>query len=419
MRWTIPLLSLLFGLAALPAGDWPGWRGPTGQGGTDEKALPTEWDAKTGKNVLWKVPLPGGDKARRDPNQSSPIVVGGKVFVTASFWPAGATPKDFPEHHVLCLDAVSGKQLWDTVVEHGPWSRASDLRGGYTVPTPAADGKHVFVVFGSSVVAALDHAGKELWRKEIVPFDFDVALASGPVLYRDRVILQLDGVKKTSRLLAYDAKSGDVKWKQDRPTAGFGHSTPILANVENKPQLLVAANSAVQGIDPEDGKLVWWCRASGATASPVLAKGLVYCDGGRGGMGVCVDPTGKGDVTKTHRKWKIDNVGQGFSSPVVVGDHVYRLTDPGVLRSWSVAKGEAGPTLRLTGGSTAASPFTTPEGRIYAASAGKSHVVRVGKELELLATNDLGDPCPASPAVSDGRIYLKGQRYLWCIGAKE
>jgi outer membrane protein assembly factor BamB len=418
MRWTFPLPLLLLGSTALLAGDWPGWRGPTGQGISDEKGLPTEWDAKTGKNVRWKAPLPGGGKARPDHNQSSPIVVRGKVFVTASVWPAGSTPKDFPEHHVLCFDAAKGTQLWDSTVAHGPWSRASDLRGGYTVPTPASDGERVFVVFGSSVVAALDRAGKELWRKELVPFDFDVALASGPVVYRDRVILQLDGMKR-SRLVAYDAKSGDVKWTQDRPKASFCHSTPILAKVEGRFQLLVAATSAVQGIDPEDGKLIWWCQAGGATASPVMAKGLVYCDGGRGGMGVCVDPTGKGDVTKTHRRWKLDRISQGFSSPVVVGDRLYRLTDPGVLRSWSLAKGEVGPTIRVPGASTAASPFTTPEGRIYVASAGKSHVVQTGDKLELLASNDLGDPSPASPAVADGRIYLKGQRYLWCIGAKE
>ena len=419
MRWTVPLLSLFLALSALPAGDWPGWRGPTGQGHSDEKGLPTEWDAKTGKNVLWKMPLPGGGKARRDHNQSSPIVVGGKVFVTVSVWPAGSTQKDFPEHHVLCFDAVKGKQLWDTAIKAGPWSRASDLRGGYTVPTPAADSERLFVVFGSSVLAALDHAGKELWRKELVPFDFDVALASGPILFRDRVILQLDGVKRSSRLVAYDGKTGDVKWQQDRPTAGFGHSTPTLARVGTRPQLLVAANGAVQGVDPEDGKLVWWCQASGATASPVMSKGLVYCDGGRGGMGVCVDPTGKGDVTKTHRKWKLDRVPQGFSSPVVIGDQLYRLTDPGVLRSWSLSKGEVGATLRLLGASTSSSPFTTPEGRIYAASAGKSYVVQAGEKLEVLATNDLGDPSSASPAVAGGRIYLKGERSLWCIGAKE
>lgn len=409
-------LLVLLGPALLAA-DWPAWRGPTGQGVCTEKGLPLHWDARTGKNVRWKTPLPGHDgKLRQDHNQSSPIVQSGKVFATVSVWPAGTTGKDFPEHHVLCLDALGGKVQWDVTVKPGPWSLARDLRGGYTVPTPAADGERVYVVFGSSVIAALDHKGKEKWRKEVRPYDFDVAMASSPVLYRDTVLLQLDGIKGSSRLVAYDAKTGAERWVRKRTTLGFSHSTPVLVKVEGKPQLLVAASSAIQGVDPEDGKLIWWCQAAGDTVSPVLGAGLVYCDGGRGGMGVCVDPTGKGDVTKTHRKWKHDRVPGGFSSPVIVGGRLYRLTDPGVLRSWTLATGAAGATLRLPGVSTAASPFTTPQGRIYAASAGKSYVVRAGATPEVLATNDLGDASPASAAAANGRIYLKGRRYLWCVG---
>jgi outer membrane protein assembly factor BamB len=304
-------------------------------------------------------------------------------------------------------------------VAHGPWSLARDLRGGYTVPTPAADDERLYVVFGSSVLAALNHAGKELWRKEIVPYDFDVAMASSPVLYRDMVILQLDGINRSSRIVAYDAKSGAERWTQNRPTLGFSHSTPVLVKIKDKPQLLVAASNAVQGVDPDDGKLIWWCRTAGDTVSPVLADGLVYCDGGRGSMGVCVDPTGKGDVTKTHQKWKLDRVPGGFASPIIVDGTLYRLTDPGVLRSWKLATGKEVATLRLPGVSTAASPFTTPDGRIWCASAGKSYVVQSGEKPRTLATNDLGDGSPASPAVAVGRIYLKGRRYLWCIGKKE
>src|SRR5262249_32495904 len=179
MRGIFLLVALLLSAGLLSAADWPCWRGPTGQGVCAEKDLPLSWDAKSGKNVLWKAPLPGGDgKLKVDQNQSSPIVFKGKVYVTHSVWPEGTTQKDFPEHRVLCCDAGSGKPLWDVKVAPGPWSRASDLRGGYTAPTPAADDRRVYVVFGSSVLAALDHAGKELWRKEIVPFTFDVALAA-------------------------------------------------------------------------------------------------------------------------------------------------------------------------------------------------------------------------------------------------
>jgi outer membrane protein assembly factor BamB len=416
MRWTLIAVLLLAG-AAVRGGDWPAWRGPTGQGICAEKDLPLQWDARTGKNVLWKAPLPGHDgKLRLDQNQSSPIVKKGKVFLTVSVWPAGTTAKDFPEHRVLCFEAGKGTPLWDVKVAPGPWSRASDLRGGYTAPTPAADDQRVYVVFGSSVLAALDHAGKELWRKEIRPFDFDVALAASPVLYQGTVILQLDGINGSSRLAAWDAKSGAPRWTEKRPTNGFSHSTPVLVMIDGKPQLLVAASNTIQGVDPDDGKVMWWCPAAGDTASPVMGKGLVYCDSGRGGPVVCVEPGGTG---KRDPKWKLDRVPQGFSSPVVVGDQLYRLTDPGVLRSWKMTTGAEVYTHRLQGVATAPSPIVTPEGRIYLASAGKSFVVKAGPKPEVLASSDLGDYSPASPAVADGRIYLKGRRYLWCVGKKE
>src|SRR5262249_2110304 len=155
------------------AADWSGWRGPTGQGQTDDKKLPLTWNIKTGENVIWKVELPLQGKADAmsgvDQNQSSPIVHHGRVFVTVSHWPAKIYPKQPPEHHVVCYKADDGKLLWNAKVEPGPWL-FSDLRGGYTAPTPAADDERVYAVFGSSVIAAPDHDGKEVWRKEIKPF---------------------------------------------------------------------------------------------------------------------------------------------------------------------------------------------------------------------------------------------------------
>src|SRR4051794_35654012 len=200
-------------VSACAAGDWPGWRGPTGMGQTAEKNLPLTWNGKTGENVRWKVPLPGQDgPAGQDQNQSSPIVRRGRVFVTASYWPGKTDAKQFPEHHVACYRAADGKQLWDATVPPGPWL-LSDLRGGYTAPTPAADDYRVYFVFGSAVVAALDHDGKPVWRKEVVPYKFDVALAASPVLVGDTVILQCDELDKQSRLVAFDRATGAVRWE--------------------------------------------------------------------------------------------------------------------------------------------------------------------------------------------------------------
>lgn len=417
-RSVIPLAVAFLSVGTALAADWPGWRGPTGMGQTDEKNLPLTWGGKANENVLWKVPLPGTEaNAGQDQNQSSPVVFGGRVFVTASYWPGKIDNKQFPEHHVACYRASDGKQLWDVTVPPGPWL-LSDLRGGYTAPTPAADAERVYVVFGSSVIAALDHDGKIVWRKDVTPYKFDVALGASPVLFEGTVILQCDEVDKQSRMFAFDRKTGDVKWEEKRPTVGFSHSTPVVAAVGGKPQLLAAASNAVQGIDPVTGKLLWWCAAKGDTVSPVLGGGVVYLDSGRGGSAVAVDPTGSGDVTKTHQKWTIPQMSEGFSSPVVAGEFLYRLHNPERVSCIRLATGEVVFSERLAGISTGASPVATADGRVYLASAGRSYVLKAGPKLDVLATNDLGDAGHASPAVADGRLYLKGRKWLFCVGAK-
>src|SRR5262249_26264484 len=244
-------------------------------------------------------------------------------------------------------------------------------------------------------VAALDHNGKLVWRKEITPYKFDVALAASPVLFGDTVILQCDQLDRQSRLVAFDRKTGEMKWTEARPEVGFAHSTPVLATIGGKTQVLASASNAIQGIGPATGKVLWSCEAKGDTVSPVLGGGLVYCDSGRGGPGFAVDPTGSGDVTKTHLKWKLAQVPEGYSSPVVVGDYLYRLHSPDVLKCVKLSSGEVVFSERLAGVSTASSPVATTDGRIYLASGGKSYVLKAGPKLDVLAVNDLGDPAHA------------------------
>jgi outer membrane protein assembly factor BamB len=412
----LAVLGLVALAAPAGAGDWPGWRGPTGQGLCGETGLPLKWGGPGGENVLWKVLLPGqADKARQDQNQSSPIVCRDRVFVSASYWPAGVSPPEFPEHHVACHGAADGKRLWDVKVAPGPW-RLSDLRGGYTAPTPASDGERVYVLFGSAVLAALDFDGKLLWRREIIPHDFDVAVGTSPVLYNDTVLLQCDQVNGRSRLLAFDKRTGEPRWERRRPDDGFSHGTPVLARVGGHTELLVAASGAIQGVDPEDGAVRWWCEASGDTASPVLAEGLVYCDSGRGGPAVAVEPGGSGNITATCRRWRLPRVPEGFSSPVAADGLLYRVCNPGVLKCWRLKDGAEVYTRRLEGIETAASPVLTADGRLYVVSAGRGYVVGIGPKGEVLGGGDLDDRSQASPAVFGGRLFLKGRQYLWCVG---
>ena len=417
--WTMGCVA-----ATVVAGEhWPGWRGPAGMGQTDEASLPLTWNGKTNENVLWKSSLFPSAKVRRDQNQSSPVVWGERVFVTVSYWPAGVSEKEYPEHHVLCFGTRDGEKLWDTVVAPGPW-KLTDLRGGYTAPTPACDGKRVYVVFGSAIIAALDHGGQLVWRKDIAPHHFDVAIGASPVVFQDTVIFVSDQLreKKSSSILAFDAASGAVRWQTDRPDADWTHSTPALAKIGGTEQLLVATANGPQGIDPTNGKRLWWCNVPGGrvgdTATPVLGKDILYVDSGRGGPGVAVDPRGQGDVSKSHVRWKIPSVSEGFSSPLIVGEHLYRLHNPGVVTVFRLSDGKEVQRERLEGLDPAVSPIVTPDGLIYCASAGTSYVIKAGPKLEVLARNDLGDSSRSSPAVAGGRIYLKGARSLFCVGKK-
>jgi len=405
--------------AIATAENWPRFRGPTGMGITTERDLPLTWGGKENENILWKVALPGvADGIKADQNQSSPIVWQDRIFVTMAVWPAGREPKEFPDQHVACYSLADGQHLWDVTIEPGPW-KLSDLRGGYAAATPATDGERVYVLFGSAVLVALDFDGHVLWRNELTdPQSFDVAIASSPIIFNGAVILLAEKTNKKSVLTAYEARTGNVLWEQKRPKSGFNHSTPVIAEIGGRTQMLVAASNALQGLDPTTGAILWWCDAPGDVCSPVTAGGLVYSDSGRGGTGMLVEPTGEGDLSKTAVKWRTGNFQEGLSSPVIAGDHLYRLHNPGVLKCINLSSGQEAFAQRLEKVSIASSPIVTPEGRVYLVSAGKTLVLKAGPTFEILATNDLGESAPASAAVSSGRWILKGKEHLVCIGKK-
>jgi outer membrane protein assembly factor BamB len=405
------------------AGDWPGWRGPTGLGYTEEKDLPLTWDAKTGKNVVWKTLLHGGAKNNPDftsPGWSSPIIWKGRIFLTTATWPPGPSNKErrtsIAEHHVLCLQTSDGKLLWDTVVPAGKLVVTNEYHG-YAVPTAATDGKLVFALFGSGVLAALDFDGKIVWREELPHArDSDGGICSSPVLYEDTVIVP--GIQDMG-LRALEKKTGKVKWEQTTKQRNT-MATPALIRVGDRLQLIHYAGG-IQSSDPATGDVLWFCKnVQTSQASPVHGNGLLYADHGRGGQtGSAVDPTGKGDVSKTHVKWqvRVDGDGVAGSSGIIVGDHIYRGGGHDFIRCWSLANGELANEVKAARLTPSASPIATPDGRIYFASPGKSYVIRADPKLEILATNDLNDGADyTTPAASEGRIFIKGKSYLWCIG---
>jgi outer membrane protein assembly factor BamB len=410
------------------AGDWPGWRGSTGLGYTDEKDLPLTWNGKTGQNILWKAPIPGcGPKADfTSPGPSSPIVWRDRVFITTSVWDPKYTKEErrqvIAEHHVLCYRVTDGKLLWDTVVPPGKTTN-TNVYHGYTVPTPVTDGKFVFAPFCSGVLAALDFDGKIVWEEELpgLPATDGGGFGSSPILYEDTVIVVGLGNKDGIGLRALDKRTGKVKWEQKTRDRNI-MPTPVLIRVEGRTQLIHFAGG-VQALDPATGELLWFCRGVPVSwASPAFGGGLLYVDEGHGGKaGAAVDPTGKGDVSKTHVKWKNEVKGPAGSSALVVGEYVYRIGDSGFIRCWKMSTGELVYEERAQRITPSASPIATADGRIYFASAGRTYVIQAGPKYEVLAMNDLEDGSSQdypSAAVSDGRIFIKGRSYLWCVGTK-
>ena len=417
------LTACCLGTSAFAA-DWPQFRGPTGQGLTEENGLPLEWGGKENRNVRWKVPLQGQGHA-------SPIISGDAIFVCTVEWPSNSAPreKNMPAHHVARYRTTDGQLMWSVDVPPGPWLR-TDFRsgpgGGYAAPTPATDGRRVFCLFGSSVLAALDFDGKIVWRKEIVPHTFDVTVGSSPVLFGETVLIFCAMAKASdSCLIASDQATGEEKWRAKFPDMGFGHSTPLRIEVNGMPQLLVLASgmgvksNALRSLDPANGKTLWWCRGAGDASSPAYGAGVVYFDSGRGGAGVAVSPEGKGDVTESGVRWTVPQLPEAIGSPILTGGYLYRLHSPAVVKCFEAATGKLIYAERLEGiSSTWASPIADASGHLFFANGGKSYVLQSGPEFRVLAVNDLGDGNHASPAVASGNIFLVGAKHLHCIGKK-
>ncbi len=403
--------------------NWPQFRGPTGQGLSPEKNLPLQWGGPTNENVLWKSPLIGSGHA-------SPIVWGDAVIVCTVKWPGDGAPDAavIPEHHVACYRVKNGELMWNTVVSPGPWVRKdfrSGAGGGYAGPTPATDGTLIYAAFGSSVLATLDFTGKIVWRKDIVPFSFDVTLGSSPILFKDTVIFLCAMAKSAdSCVIAFDKSSGDIKWQKRFPDMSFAHSTPLMISVKEQPQLLVLASgggektNALRGLNPSTGEMLWFCKGQGDAASPVFGDGIVYFDSGRGGKGVAVDPSGSGDVSATHVKWGIPPMEESISSPTLLGGYLYRLNRLSVLRCYETATGNQKYFEKLPGISSKwASPILDGNGRLYFANAGKSYVIQTGPEFKILGTSDLEDGNDPSPAVANGKLFLVGKKNIYCVGS--
>ena len=404
---------MLFSVGLCPAKNWPQWRGPQRSGHTDEAALPLRWDGQKQEGLLWKVATDFG--------HSSPIVWGQRIFLSATVrkLPKGSgQTADNQQHRVACYRTTDGMKLWQTDIEPGPW----DTQFSFTSPTPATDGKLLYTFFGSATVAALDLDGKLVWQKKLAgPFKAEW-LSSSPILHGDTLFVFVD-VSNDSWLVALDKNTGAIKRQVKRKQHNRAHnSSPQLIVVKNKPQIVIASQGAVLSLDPISNKEIWSCKWAGNRYSSLVAGPDFVFVTGESGESLAIDPTGEGDISKTHVKWRHAKAPQGFGSP---GDYMYRASPPGILRCWKVSDGELVFEERVAGIPTYPSPVATKDGRIYFASAGTSCVIEAGPKLKVLATNHLGEGeknewtrTGPSASVSDGKIFLRGPKSLTCIGKK-
>ena len=395
-------------------GNWPQWRGPRGDGTTNETGFPTRWS--TTENVRWKTPITGR-------GHSSPIVWGDRIFVTSAIETGDAMePKD---RLLLCLDRKDGSILWQkTVVKaklegiHKLNSRASS--------TPSTDGERVYVTFLDNpkvVVASYDFKGNEVWRMSPGEFESRHGFCSPPILYKDLVIINCDqdafGKRKPAYIVALDRKTGHEKWRIDRTHRIRSYCPPLIVEAAGRTQMVLTGAETVASYDPDTGKNLW--TIDGPTeqfvASMVYSKGLFFLTAGFPTYHVMgIKPDGNGNVTKTHVAWHVEKGGAGYvPSPVAHGDFVFLVHDEGRATCRDALTGKLHWNERL-GKHHSASPVVA-EGLIcYTDDDGITWVVKASDKFEVLEKNPIGEDCYASPAFSKGEIFLRGAKHLYCIG---
>jgi outer membrane protein assembly factor BamB len=412
--------SVLLCQSALAA-NWPGWRGPDGTGVTPETDLPVTWSAT--ENVRWKTPLP-------DRGNATPIVWGNQVLVSQAVG---------EERLLISFDRNTGTERWragTTWKEKDPTHPTNP----HASASPITDGERVIIWFGSAGLFCYDMAGKQQWKVDLGKQTHEWGYASSPVIHKDLCILPF-GPGEREFLVAVDKKTGKEVWRVDMPksqptqrTDGFAGkdgvvgswSTPLLIKAGERDELIMTNPEYVQAFDPNTGKELWRCGGLNPLiyTSPMFGEGIVIGSGGYGGSTVAVKPGGMGDVTESHRLWQKVRDKQRIGSGVITGGHLYILNTPGTAQCIELGSGRPVWEERLqgaTGRSESWSSMVLSGDKIYVLNqAGDCFVLRASPKFEKIAANGLNDGlCNASVAPSEGDIFIRTHKHLWCISAKK
>ncbi len=425
MRIPIALLALGTLAAGAAADDWPGWRGPTGQGQCAEKNPPLTWGPS--ENVRWKVPLP-------DAGSSTPAVWGDRVFVTQAaektVWPPRGSNGGVAlarKRSLLCFARADGKLLWQKDVIHEA-EESTHPTNPFCSASPATDGERVIVSHGSAGLHCYDFSGKELWRVAVRRMEHIWGNASSPILYQDLAILWC-GPGEYQALLAVNKRTGEKAWQHDEPLPGSARpgyagswSTPIIVKVNGQDQLLLSAPGLFKGFDPKTGKELWSCAGLGSLVytSPLYADGVAVAMSGFSGPALAVKLGGSGDITKD-RLWHHPRAPQRIGSGVIAVGHAYILEDSGAAHCFELKTGQElwEQQMQQRPGGGAWGSMVHAAGRLYVTNRGGTTLVfAANPKFELLASNRVGEHTDASLAFSNGEIFVRTYKHLWCIGEK-
>ena len=399
-------LGCLACLSLLRAENWPAWRGPRGDGTSLETNLPIHWSATT--HVAWKTEIPGIGHA-------SPIVWGNRLFTVAAL-------PETEDRLLLCLDRKTGKILWRNTVVRSPLEKKHSLNS-YASSTPATDGEQVYVAFldqNEMVVAAYDFDGDRKWLVRPGPFASMHGFCSSPVLFKDRVIVNGDH-DGDSYLVALSRQTGQTLWKTPREHHTRSYCAPLIRDLAGRTQMVLSGDKSVASYDPNNGRLHW--IIDGPTeqfvASPVYGAqtGLIYITGGYPDHHIlAIKPDGDGNVTGTHILWRTTRGAAYVPSPIVEGDYFLVVSDSGVAHCFEAATGRLLWQERM--GEHHAS-LVSADGRVYFLNDdGVTRVVKPAPEFRLLAQNELGEKCFASPAISGGQLFIRGDKHLFSLGTE-
>jgi outer membrane protein assembly factor BamB len=383
---------------------WPRWRGPSGQGLVSGTGYPDAWSPT--ENVRWKTPLAGD-------GNSSPVVWDDRIFLTTAYDRGSRLA-------VMAFKRSDGTKLWEAFAPAGRSNQGNHYKNGHASATPATDGQRVYASFGARGLVAFDMDGKLVWHRDLGPMDAYHGTAGSPLLYKDRLILYQDQFAG-SFIAAFDTRTGKELWRTKRD-ADTGWGTPIAVRVVDHDEIIVSSQQRVQAYNPDNGLELWRC--SGTTyeviPTPVVGYGMVFCSSGRAGPTLAIKPGGKGDVTRTHLQWTSPRGSPFVPSPILYGEYLYMVNDmASIVTCLEATTGKVmwqGRLGRASREGFSASPVAFDGKVFFTNDEGETFVLKAGPTFELLHVNKLDEATLATPALVDGRWYIRTDRHLYAIG---